>query len=169
MEQQPAEKTTTERQVYGAFILDENFTYLWECRGEFPDGQGGFMPAAIVAEFRYVDSKRRRELQRKNQSAFRRYSDLMKAAAEARVAGDDDRANALFDEADGIMAGMDDAHSNLLREVLVGWKEGITDGKGEPVPFSEDNRERLLRLEWARLTLARGFNESLESKDPAKN
>jgi hypothetical protein len=33
----------------------------------------------------------------------------------------------------------------LAREVLIGW-EGVNDGNGEPVPFSEGARDRLLDI-----------------------
>lgn len=55
----------------------------------------------------------------------------------------------------------------VCKEVVVGWN-GVTDGKGEDIPFSQGNLIELLEFAGMESTIIKAFFESLE-KAAAKN
>jgi len=59
--------------------------------------------------------------------------------------------------------------SDLVHEVVVGW-DGVTDAIGEPLPFSQENLERLIAINGVRSALSSTFvRESFNAGSLVKN
>jgi len=63
------------------------------------------------------------------------------------------------DRIDTILRG-GNVDSELLREVTIGWK-GVQDEDGNELPFSEDARDKLLSIPYARAALVEAYLDSL--------
>lgn len=47
-----------------------------------------------------------------------------------------------------------------LREIFVGW-DGVTDDQGEPVPFNDETRDRLIDVPFVRVALLETYNAAM--------
>ena len=61
-----------------------------------------------------------------------------------------------------LAAGPAAADPDLMRRVIVGWPQGeICDEQGNPLPFSDENKEKLLDKPYARTAAVDGYFESI--------
>lgn len=56
----------------------------------------------------------------------------------------------------------------LMRDVLVGWR-GVVDENGDPLPFTDENREAVLNLWPVQPALSRAFKDAHSPEGRAKN
>ena len=47
-----------------------------------------------------------------------------------------------------------------LREIFVGW-DGVTDDQGEPIPFNDETRDRMLDVPFVRIALLETYNAAM--------
>ena len=47
-----------------------------------------------------------------------------------------------------------------LREIFVGW-EGVTDDQGEPMPFNDETRDRMIDIPFVRVALLESYNAAM--------
>ncbi len=52
------------------------------------------------------------------------------------------------------------ADTELLNEILVGW-DGVADETGKALPFTHENRDRLLDIPYVRIAVVKAYFESL--------
>lgn len=116
------------------FVLVENPTYWWPVTVRVPDPSVAGQTVEQVLEVQFAPRDRDQALERQEY--------------HATLTTDRERAEAEISD---------------MIEIVCGW-DGVVDGKGEPVPFSENTLRAALRHSWFRIGLMTALNESLIGK-----
>lgn len=118
-----------------AFVLKQSDSYTWPVSIKLPANGGKRERQTFDAEFKRLPQSRINEIQREVQ--------LRVSAAERGE-----------DNGEGI------SDQSIADEILVGW-DGIVDGDGEPVPFSNAVKAQLLDVPMMAGSLVAAYFESL--------
>lgn len=118
-----------------AFVLKQSDSYTWPVSIKLPANGGKRERQTFDAEFKRLPQSRINEIQREVQ--------LRVSAAERGE-----------DSGEGI------SDQSIAAEILVGW-DGIVDGDGEPVPFSNAVKAQLLDVSMMAGSLVAAYFESL--------
>ena len=118
-----------------AFVLKQSDSYTWPVSIKLPANGGKRERQTFDAEFKRLPQSRINEIQREVQ--------LRVSAAERGE-----------DSGEGI------SDHSIAAEILVGW-DGIVDGDGEPVPFSNAVKAQLLDVSMMAGSLVAAYFESL--------
>ncbi len=118
-----------------AFVLKQSDSYTWPVSIKLPANGGKRERQTFDAEFKRLPQSRINEIQREVQLRIK-----------ATERGED--------VPDGV------SDQSIADEILVGW-DGIIDGDGEPVPFSQASKAMLLDVPMMAPALINAFFESL--------
>jgi hypothetical protein len=118
-----------------AFVLKQSDSYTWPVSIKLPANGGKRERQTFDAEFKRLPQSRINEIQREVQ--------LRVNAAERGE-----------DSGEGV------SDQSIAAEILVGW-DGIIDGDGEPVPFSNAFKAQLLDVPMMAGSLVAAYFESL--------
>ena len=118
-----------------AFVLKQSDSYTWPVSIKLPANGGKRERQTFDAEFKRLPQSRINEIQREVQLRI-------KAAERGE------------DIADGV------SDQSIADEILVGW-DGIVDGDGEPIPFSNAMKTQLLDVPMMASSLVTSYFESL--------
>lgn len=118
-----------------AFVLKQSDSYTWPVSIKLPANGGKRERQTFDAEFKRLPQSRINEIQREVQLRI-------KAAERGE------------DVPDGV------SDQSIADEILVGW-DGIVDGDGEPIPFSNAMKTQLLDVPMMASSLITCYFESL--------
>ena len=118
-----------------AFVLKQSDSYTWPVSIKLPANGGKRERQTFDAEFKRLPQSRINEIQ-----------ELVQKRLKATERGEE--------------PAVDISDQSIAEEILVGW-EGIVDGDGEPVPFSQTSKAMLLDVPMMAPALINAFFESL--------
>ena len=118
-----------------AFVLKQSDSYTWPVSIKLPANGGKRERQTFDAEFKRLPQSRINEMQ-----------ELVQKRLKATERGEE--------------PAVDISDQSIADEILVGW-EGIVDGDGEPVSFSQASKAMLLDVPMMATALINAFFESL--------
>lgn len=151
------------------FVLDLKPSYLWPVTLRLAADGGDFEAFTFSVAFRRLEQGRIRELLQPEAVRREGFKGLLHDVHEVLLAGElpsEDLMRQLM-EASTEAEPMTD--EDACRELVMGW-EGISDAKGNDVPFSEGALEKLLKISGAPGAIVKAWLESInpEAQDLGK-